>query len=65
MSDIRFKSFEEAASRKAVKVAAPEERVEKYYASMVFNRQKMFEYLPKATYEGLVEPRTSPTGFIL
>ena len=55
MSDIRFKSFEEAASRKAVKVAAPEERVEKYYASMVFNRQKMFEYLPKATYEALVD----------
>ena len=55
MSDLRFKSVEEASSRKAVKVQIPEERVEKYYAKQVFNRQKMFEYLPKETFEVLVE----------
>ncbi len=55
MSDLRFKSVEEASSRKAVKVEIPQERVEKYYGCRVFNRQKMFEYLPKSTYEVLVE----------
>ncbi len=55
MSSLRFKSVEEAISRKAVKVELPKERVDKYYASNVFNRQKMFEYLPKDTYNALVD----------
>lgn len=55
MSDLRFKSVEEASSRKAVKVEIPKERVDKYYAEKVFNRQKMFEYLPRETYEALVK----------
>ncbi len=55
MSDLRFRSVEEASSRKAVKVELPKERVEKYYAEKVFNRQKMFEYLPAKTYEALVK----------
>lgn len=55
MSDLRFKSVETASARKPVKVEIPKERVEKYYASQVFNRNKMFEYLPKSTYEALVD----------
>ena len=55
MSDLRFKSVEEASSRKAVKVEVPKERVEQYYGSKVFNRQKMFEYLPKNTFDELVK----------
>ena len=55
MSDLRFRSVEEASSRKAVKVEIPKERVDKYYAEKVFNRQKMFEYLPAKTYEALVK----------
>ena len=54
MSDLRFKSVEEASSRKAVKVQLPEERVEKYYGCKVFNRQKMFEYLPAQVFDALV-----------
>ena len=54
MSDLRFKSVEEASSRKAVKVELPKERVVQYYAKEVFNRQKMFQYLPRETYEALV-----------
>ena len=46
MSNFRFKSVEEAAARKAVKVDLPENRVDNYYAEKVFNRQRMFEYLP-------------------
>ena len=45
----------EASRRKAIPVELPKERVEKYYACQVFNRSKMFEYLPKETYESLVD----------
>ena len=55
MSNFRFKSVEEAAARKAVKVDLPENRVDNYYAEKVFNRQRMFEYLPKQTYDALVD----------
>lgn len=55
MSNLRFKSVEEAAGRKAVKVELPKERVENYYGKQVFNRQKMFEYLPKDTFDSLVK----------
>lgn len=54
MSNLRFKSVEVASARKPVKVDIPAERVEKYYGKQVFNRQRMFEYLPKETYDSLV-----------
>ena len=55
MSDLRFKSVMEATSRKAVPVNLPEERVESYYGCQVFNRKKMFEYLPIETYSALID----------
>lgn len=55
MSTLRFKSVETATSRKPVAVKLPEERVDKYYARQVFNRQKMFEYLPDDTFRDLVD----------
>ena len=55
MSDLRFKAVEEAMARKAVPVNIPAQRPESYYGSLVFNRQKMFEYLPKHTYDALVK----------
>ncbi len=55
MSTLRFKSIEAATSRKVIDVNIPKENVEKYYGKYVFNRQKMFEYLPKQTYETLVK----------
>lgn len=54
MSHLRFKVIEEAYNRKAVHVQVPAERPEVYYAKAVFNRQKMFEYLSKDTYDALV-----------
>lgn len=54
-SNLRFKSVQEASARKAVKVELPKERVEEYYGSLVFDRRSMFEYLPKATYDALVD----------
>ena len=44
----------EASDRKAVPVNIPAERPEKYYGEAVFNREKMFEYLPKKTFDQLV-----------
>lgn len=54
MSHLRFNVIEEAYNRKAVHVQVPAERPEVYYAKAVFNRQKMFEYLSKDTYDALV-----------
>ncbi len=54
MSKLRFKVVEEAFNRKAVPVEVPAERPEVYYGKLVFNNQKMFEYLPKKTYDALV-----------
>lgn len=55
MSTLRFKAVEEAMGRKAMPVEIPAERPEAYYGKQVFNRQKMFEYLPKKTYDVLVD----------
>nr|MBD5377241.1 glutamine synthetase type III [Bacteroides sp.] len=54
MSSLRFKVVEEASNRKAIPVEIPAERPAAYYAEKVFNRQKMFEYLPRETFEALV-----------
>ena len=53
MESLRFKVVDEAFNRKADPVEIPEERPEKYYGKYVFNRQKMFEYLPADTYQAL------------
>ncbi len=54
MSSLRFKVVDEAFNRKADPVEIPAERPEKYYGKYVFNRQKMFEYLPADTFEALI-----------
>ncbi|WP_290430874.1 glutamine synthetase III family protein [Paramuribaculum intestinale] len=53
MESLRFKVVDEAFNRKADPVEIPSERPEKYYGKYVFNRQKMFEYLPADTYQVL------------
>lgn len=54
MSQLRFKVVDEAFNRKAEPVEMPESRPEEYYGKYVFNRQKMFEYLPADTYKALI-----------
>ena len=46
---------EEAFNRKATPVEIPADRADKCYGELVFDRRRMFEYLPKAAYEQLVE----------
>ncbi len=50
MSSLRFKVVDEAFNRKADPVELPDESAEKFYGKYVFNRQKMFEYLPAKTF---------------
>ncbi len=52
---LRFKVAKEAFSRKAVVVEEPQERPSEYFGKYVFNRDKMFKYLPKSTYIALIE----------
>ena len=54
MSKLRFKVVDEAFNRKADPVEIPKESPEQYYGKQVFNRTKMFEYLPAETFEALV-----------
>lgn len=55
MSSLRFKAVAEAFDRKVVPVEIPKESPEVYYADAVFNRQRMFEYLPKNTFDQLID----------
>lgn len=55
MSSLRFKAVAEAFDRKVVPVEMPKESPEVYYADAVFNRQRMFEYLPKKTFDQLID----------
>lgn len=51
---LRFKVVDEAFNRKAVQVDIPKERPGEFYGSLVFNRGKMYQYLPKDTYDALI-----------
>lgn len=53
MSTLRFRVVETAFTKKAVDVAVPDERPSEYFGKYVFNRAKMFKYLPEKTYRKL------------
>ena len=52
---LRFKVVEEAFGKKALEVPAPKERPSEFFAKYVFNRQKMFKYLPAGVYEKMCD----------
>ena len=55
MSETRFRVVERALCKKPATVKAPEERMDRLYAKHVFDRTKMFKYLPKDAYDALVD----------
>jgi len=55
MSKLRFRVVETAFKKKAVEVPTPAERPSEYYARYVFNKEKMFKYLPSKVYDKLVD----------
>lgn len=54
MSTLRFRVVEEAFKKKAVDVPIPAEPASEYYGMYVFNRAKMFKYLPGSIYQKLI-----------
>lgn len=55
MSTLRFRVVEKAFQAKPFDVPAPKERPSEYFGKYVFNREKMFKYLPSKVYEKLVD----------
>jgi len=55
MANLRFKVVAEAFKKKPVDVVAPLERPSEFFAKNVFNRAKMYKYLPRDVYEKLID----------
>ena len=55
MSKLRFRVVESAFKKRAAEVTAPAERPSEYFGKNVFNREKMFKYLPEKAYARLVD----------
>ena len=55
MSKLRFRVVEKAFQSKPLEVHTPSERPSEYFAKYVFNREKMFKYLPTPVYSKLVD----------
>ena len=54
-NQLRFQVVEEAFKKKAVEVPTPSERPSEYFGKYVFNREKMYKYLPAEVYNKLID----------
>ena len=54
-SNLRFKVVETAFHKKPLEVELPKERPSEYFAKYVFNKEKMFKYLPSNVYNALMD----------
>ncbi|MGI6222483.1 MAG: glutamine synthetase III [Prevotella sp.] len=55
MSNLRFDAVEKAFSKRPVSVIQPVERPSEYFGKYVFNRSKMYKYLPADVYEKMID----------
>ena len=55
MENLRFQAVADASKKKPVSVITPVERPSEYFAKKVFNRQKMYKYLPADVYTKLID----------
>ena len=55
MGNLRFEVVAEAFRKKPQEVATPSDRPSDYFGKYVFNRQKMYKYLPRDVYEKLID----------
>ena len=55
MEALRFQVVGEAFKKKPLDVKAPSERPSEYFGKKVFNREKMYKYLPKDVYEKMID----------
>ena len=55
MEVLRFQVVGEAFKKKPLDVKTPSERPAEYFGKLVFNREKMYKYLPKDVYEKMID----------
>ena len=55
MTNLRFNVVEEAFKKKPLEVVTPMERPSEYFGKNVFNRAKMYKYLPPSVYETMID----------
>ena len=55
MANLRFEVVADAFNTKAVEVITPVERPSEFFGKNVFNRAKMYKYLPREVYEKLID----------
>ena len=55
MANLRFEVVAEAYKKKPLEVITPTERPSEFFAKYVFNRAKMYKYLPADVYEKLTD----------
>ena len=55
MEALRFQVVGEAFKKKPLDVKIPSERPAQYFGKKVFNREKMYKYLPKNVYEKMID----------
>ena len=54
-NNLRFQVVEEAFKKRALDVKAPSERPSEYFGKYVFNKEKMYRYLPKNIYDKMID----------
>ena len=54
-NDLRFQVVGEAFKKKPLDVKTPSERPSEYFGKYVFNREKMYKYLPKDVYAKMLD----------
>ena len=54
-NNLRFQVVEEAFKKHALDVKAPNERPSEYFGKYVFNKEKMYRYLPKDVYDKMID----------
>ena len=55
MANLRFQVVAEAFRKQPVEVEAPKERPSEFFAKYVFNKAKMYKYLPKKVYDKMLD----------
>ena len=55
MTNLRFQVVESGFNKKPLITETPKERPSEYFGKNVFNRAKMYKYLPKSVYESLID----------
>ena len=55
MANLRFGAIEEAFKKRPLEVKTPKERPEHFYGKYVFNRTRMYKYLPVDVYQKLID----------